>query len=120
MYGEKGIIDRKEVENSYVDFLVIVAIVEERCGDYYAASHFAKRALDMVDYFHPYANNLTRQKILSENENYKLAAEILDRHKEHWNVLMEEHSEEDLRFDWEKEILTPQLSNQNFQYRIHW
>lgn len=103
------------IEDFYILLMGEVADMLWQCDDFIGAIIWAKKALDMIDYFHPHYNAPTKQKFIKENHYYSFVAEIFERYKDY----LDEDLCRECEFDWEKKFYSPAThANQNFKYRI--
>jgi hypothetical protein len=103
---------KEEIEDAYIDYMVKVAAAEEFFDDYLLAAFFARKALDMVNYFHPYLNRASKEKIWQERKWYKSAMAIYEDYKDY----LTDEFYNAVTFDWEDEFYSPSThANKNFK-----
>jgi hypothetical protein len=111
---------KKFVQNIHEEkYIILMAGMVELLvdnKDYSAAAAWAKIGVDLVNYFHPYLNVITKQTIIEESKAYKYFADIFERYKEYFD---QDWYSNYGYFDWQKKFYSPTThANQNFKYRI--
>jgi hypothetical protein len=115
-FTEKPVRSKATICQEYIKLLGLISHIQVLANMNDLAVYWAKKTIDMVEYFYPNNNKLNKE-YFSMNDLYKGCLDIFQKYKEYFN---EEHYK-DFTFDWEKEFYSPTShANQNFKYRIHW
>lgn len=104
------------IYQEYIKLLSLITHIQVLTHMSDDAAYWAKKTLDMIEYFYPNNNKLNKE-YFTMTDLYKGCLEIFQKYKEYFN----EQEYKDFTFDWEKEFYSPTShANQNFKYRIHW
>lgn len=90
---------KTDFEYEYTYMLILVAAYALDCGNFATGVYWAKKALDMADYFHPFIDKETRNQIL-EGENYVWAKEIFEEYNDYFNYKI--FNGNGIPFPWEE------------------
>jgi hypothetical protein len=107
--------DKTIVEMEYLYLMNMVVQIHLFNDDFDYAVHWAKKTLEMIDYFHPCLNKPTKEVILKENLYYADSTKLFEKYHHYFDPKLHE----EVVFHWEKKFYDPTFhANQNFKYRL--
>lgn len=96
-------LDEMTDEQGYIHFMHEIAHIHKFIHDYEVAVHWAKKTIDMIEYFHPNNSAIDKEYFLLKDECYKECLELYQKYKEYFD----EEIYKDFTFDWEIEFYSP-------------
>jgi hypothetical protein len=104
-----------DIEQGYIYLMNEITRIHLFIDDYQVVAHWAKKTIDMIEYFHPNNAAIDKQYFLLRDDLYKDSWELYQKYKEYFD----EKIYKDFVFDWEKEFYSPSFhSNQNVKISL--
>lgn len=94
--------DRSIVEDSYIYLIRTVSLLEDFFCNDQSSAHWAKKGLEMVNYFHPYATAEQKNEIIANNFYYE---RCLKKFRE-FQHLFDEDIQKQFIWDWERKYMS--------------
>jgi len=90
------------MKDDYLHLVRLVAAMHYDCKEYESGVYWARKAIDLFDFFYCKLNNKTREKIKQESEDYICAMSMFESYKDYFDEdLFKE--EKGIHFNWENE-----------------
>lgn len=108
IYASEGLrYDPAVLEESYVYLAWIITTIELLYKDYQSAVHWARRTLDLVDYFHPFATDKSKNRTIDESLYYEDCFNIF---VDNYNFFDQELHRQ-IQFSWINDLYIPTPAN---------
>ncbi|OLY95598.1 hypothetical protein SAMN05444008_13010 [Cnuella takakiae] len=103
-------IEKKDEEFLYIYLMRQVAILELYYQQYAYAALWAKKTVELVNYFHPFATEPQKQKVIEANINYLDCQRILQENIKYYD---DSFYKINMTFAWERKLFSPLPANEN-------
>jgi hypothetical protein len=91
----------ESMRSDYMHLVTLIAVMHFDCKEYDLGIFWARKSMDLFDYFHIKLNKATRDKLKLDDEDYKSAAFYFDKGKDYFDADFYKR-EKGIPFVWEE------------------